>query len=541
MIRHVDVEFEGGYTVITGETGAGKSIILGALGLILGNRLDSANFKNQKEKCVIEGHFTLNTNTLKPFFDKYDFDFEKETILRREINLSGKSRMFLNDTPISLEQLKEFKTFIIHIHSQHETQTMVESKFQFEFIDAIALNQSTLKTFREELKELKQKTATLNDLIEKQENFEKEKSFIEFQLREIEELNLQIGEENSLLDELSRLANAESLTEKLNHANNLIIQEEYGLLDRLQELCQVVTALYQINSNLEPLNNKAEAVLEELQDIQRELEHYSDKVELNPDRLAQVESRLGIIHALNLKHKINDADGLLRVQNELKAYNLDFEDNQEKVYTLEKQISQLKSHLNDLANELHLKRLSCKEQVCSNVKNNLKYLGMPDVEFDVQFSKLENFNAYGLTNMELKFNANKGGSLQSIAKVASGGELSRLMLAIRSLMAKHTIMPTMIFDEIDSGISGEIANKMASQLEQMSKNMQLIAITHSPQLASKGQRHFHVVKHKVDDETTTSIKQLTDDERVVEIAKMLSGATLSNSAISNAKDLIKNN
>lgn len=541
LIKQVDISFESGYSVITGETGAGKSIILSALGLILGNRLDTVNFKHQTEKCVIEGHFHTRIEDVQPFFEEHDFDFENETILRREINARGKSRMFLNDTPISLEQLRQFKSYVINIHSQHEIISLSHNKFQFEFLDAIAMNQQLFETYTTKLKKLKLMKTELSDLVEKQLSYEREKSFIDFQLNEIDELKLVQGEEKDMLQELSMLANAETLIDRLEEAKIILNQEDQGTIELMRQLCQSLSKLQQIDESFDNTLNRAETILQDLQEINGELEDYSEKVELNPERLMYIEERLGKIHSLNLKHKVNETDGLLKVKEQLMNSHLSFEDNEERVSYLKQQVHDVEDELSEISKKLHDRRVGVTNFICEEIKQRLAQLGIVDAAFQIQIDETTDFNPYGKNKIDFLFNANSGVALQPISKVASGGELSRLMLVVRALMAEHTAMPTMIFDEIDSGISGEIANKMALQLEQMSRNMQLIAITHSPQLASKGQLHYHVIKSKEDHEMVTTIKKLNQEERVVEIAKMLSGTSISDAAISNAKDLIKNN
>ncbi len=541
LIEHIDIHLDEGFTVITGETGAGKSILLGALGLILGNRADHKLFNEQSKKCIIEGYFKLDKSNVDSFFQLHDFDFEEITILRREISSSGKSRLFLNDTPISLEQIKQFSTLIIDIHSQHQSLLLNDNLFKFQLIDVIAENDHILREYREQLKMYQFKTTELEEIREKLAQYEKERDFVTFQLNEIKELNLKQGEEEELNKELTLLSNAEELIQAFRETDQLMNQEEFGLTDKIHQLNRVLERLSNMDEEFLPLSQKSNNVLFEIQDLALELGNYSESIEQNPQRLEFVEERLGQIHRLNTKHRIVEPDGLLNLEKELIEQDSEFDHSTEKVDQLEKEINQLKEKLNALAKKLHENRKRACPVISSYVKEKLRALAMPKAEFKIVLEDNGSFTKWGKENIQFLFSANQGTKLNEVSKTASGGEISRLMLSLKSLQAKHQQLPCIIFDEIDSGISGEIANKMGDLLLEMSKSRQVISITHLPQVASKGRHHFLVSKTEMSGQTRTHIQGLNSDERIVEVAKMLSGNSLSDAAIINAKELINNN
>lgn len=540
LIDSLDISFDKGLNILTGETGAGKSIILGALGLILGQRAEGKYFFNQQKKCVIEGFFNISEYQLQAFFEENDIDFEEETVLRREISLEGKSRAFINDTPVTLSILKQLGEQLIDIHSQHATLEIGSQNFQLLVTDLVAEHEPLLSSYRKEFKEYKRKQKNLLDLIENSNQAKADLDYFQFQFDELEQANLVTDEQENLEKELNMLTHAEEIKANLSHASLLIKNGEISALTQLQEASSQVQYLEKYQPELEELAQRLKSTIIELKDIVTEIESIEESTLFNDQRLIEINDRLSLIYALQKKHRVNSNTELLQLQDDLskKLNKILFVD--EDITKLQKKLDADKTSILKQAKALSDNRKKAIPSIENHVLSILAEVGMLNAQLKVEqvLKADDNFDANGLDQIKFLFTANKGHQLNELSKVASGGELSRLMLAIKSLIAKKTALPTIIFDEIDTGVSGEVANRVGNIMEKLANDMQVIAITHLPQMASKGKAHYFVYKEVKDDFTYSQIKRLNDEERVVEIAKMLSGENPKESAFQNARELL---
>ncbi len=538
LINHLQVNFSNGLTIITGETGAGKSILLGGLSLILGKRADVSHINDASKKCIIEATFDIANYNLKAMFNAEGLDYESETIIRREILPSGKSRAFVNDSPVNLNTLTILGKHLIDIHSQHQTLELTNNDFQFQIIDALANNQSSLREYKQKLKEYKETKVKLEKLNNIKAEAIKEHDYNTFLLKELEEANLVIGELESLEIEYETLSNVEEIKEGLTLSNQLLSDEQVGVLTTLATLKSSLYTLSELSGVYKELYNRINSTLIELDDLFSDLESAQEKLEVNPNRLEQVNTKLQAIHNLILKHSVADIDELINIQITLSNKVALSENIDEDIELKLKELNTIKKELDNSSKIIHDQREKAIPQLVFQLENILADLGMENAKFDISV-KLENeYLSNGKDSLLFLFMANKGGEFKPLKKAVSGGELSRIMLAIKSILSKYIQLPSIMFDEIDSGISGEISNKMATIMLQMSKTLQVFTITHIPQIAAKGDSHFKVYKEDINNKTTTHLQKLNNDERIVEIAQMLGGEKMSVSAIAHAKQLL---
>lgn len=541
LIDNLDISFSKELNILTGETGAGKSIILGALSLILGQRAESKYFFNQDKKCVIEGHFLVNDYHLQDFFEENDLDYEAETVLRREISADGKTRAFINDTPVNLATLKLMSEHLIDIHSQHATLAINNEDFQLLVVDTLAKHAETLKTYQQTFKTHKQAARKLSQLTADFEKAKTEQDYIQFQFDELDKAGLAEGEQERLEQELKVLEHAEEIKRSLVSANYLLSDSERASINQLKEAAALLQSAEKFSSEISPIAERLKSTLIELKDISSELERIEQGTFINEARTAEIAERIDIIYSLQKKHRVSSVTELLTIQDGFSEQLTQLLSGEEEIGGLKKEVSALQTKLIELANTLSANRKAVIPELEKQVQNTLAEVGMPNAVLKVsQETILDQLTENGADRIQFLFSANKGQLPMPMNKVASGGELSRLMLSIKSLIAKQTALPTIIFDEIDTGISGEVALKVGNIMEQLAQNMQVITITHLPQIASKGGAHYRVFKDEQGSQTQTGIKQLKAEERVLEIAKMLSGENPGEFALQNAKELLAN-
>jgi DNA repair protein RecN (Recombination protein N) len=538
LIDDICVEFTSGLTSITGETGAGKSIILGALSLVLGKRADLNSIRNNTLKCIIEAEFILDKSQFLILFNEFELDFDVHTIIRRELLPSGKSRAFVNDTPVTLSQLQLLSNYLIDIHSQHETLSLFSETYQLEILDVLAGNLVLLKSYSEKLQDYKEVSETILALVYKKESASKELDYNTFLYDELVEANLKNVQQNELEETFSKLNNTETIQETLTAVTSLLNQEQYGALNTLKEIRSLLFKLNAVSLDFQNLYERINSIIIEMDDISEEMINLSLSIEADPSLLNKINEKLQTIYKLQQKHNVATVPELVEIQKILEekieiTNNLDGEIEKLEIYK-----GKLKNKVQDLANKIHKKRLI----VIPTLKNKLTYilneLGMPNAAFKFELTSTTIFKKNGTDSLLLLFTANKGHNFGPLNKVASGGELSRIMLSIKAVIAQYKKLPTAIFDEIDSGISGEIAYKMAEILKEMSLTMQMFTITHLPQLAAVGNQHIKIFKEDVNQLTETKLKTLTKEERVSEIAEMIGGKNKSISAINQAKELL---
>lgn len=538
LIDVLDVAFASGLTCITGETGAGKSILLGALSLVLGKRADLGALQDKDLKCIVEAEFQLKKYSLKPFFKKKDLDYEDLTIIRREILPSGKSRAFINDTPITLDILSQLGNRLIDVHSQHQTLQLGNNDFQMKVIDALSDNKRVLSEYSETLKIYKNTSKELEELIDFQLNANKEHDYNSFLLKELEEAPLKVGMQEELESQYEQLNNMESIIEQLSQGDRLLHDDQVGLLHLLSELKQVAKRLAGFGTVYSDLNERIHSVFIEMDDIASEVQSLHDSAEADPNLLEEVSGKLQSLFDLQKKHGVNSITELIANREEL-AEKVGVTENLEANIEKKKgELVLLEDTLNIKAFALHESRTKAIPKLKKQLEESLASLGMPNAVFNIILALSSEFKGNGKDELTFLFSANKGTDFGALKKVASGGELSRIMLTIKSILAKYEQLPTMMFDEIDTGVSGEISNKMGDIMQAMSQTMQVFSITHLPQVASKGNHHFKVFKVDEDNITRTRMRQLSDNERVVELAEMLGGKDLSDSALAHARQLL---
>lgn len=538
LIELLEIDFSNQFSIITGETGAGKSILLGALGLVLGNRADLSVLKDDAQKCVIEAQFSLVNYNLKALFLENDLDYEDQTIIRREILPSGKSRAFINDSPVNLSELQLLATFLIDIHSQHQTREILNEEYQLQIVDAIANNNALIQNYAEELKEYNTTRKQLKVFQQEKETLSNEQEYNSYLLNELLQANLKVGEQISLEEELEQLSNVEFIKESLDKALLLINEEQIGVLVNLNEIKNALQKIAGLSKNYQEISNRINSVLLEFEDINNECYSQSEKIINNPERLEEVNSKLQIIYSLQKKHQVSSIDELLEIQEKLDEKVIKVDDLENTISKLEKAFALSKQKVDKIANDISIKRKEIVPVLSSKLEAILGELGMPDAQIIFSLTETDSYFKTGKNTVETLFTSNKGMQLGTIKKVASGGEMSRIMLAIKAVMANYTNLPSIIFDEIDTGVSGEIAIKIGEIMKKMSENMQVFAITHLPQIAAKGKQHYKVFKYTNNDTTVSELKLLTNEERIVEIAEMLSGKSISDSALNHAKALL---
>lgn len=538
IIRSLKIGFNAGFTAITGETGAGKSILLGALSLLFGNRADTSVLFDNNKKCVVEGEFSIQDLNLQNFFEINDLDYQKQTIIRREIAPSGKSRAFINDTPVNLNTLKELTAHLVDIHSQHSHLLLGDSNFKMKIVDEYAQNGKLLQIYKNNLKQYNHLVTEIEQLKTEASQAEREEEFLNFQLNELQQANLQIDEEKNLEKEIEFLTHAEEIKGNLFQASQLIGEKEDNALQIIHQCKQCCRNIEQFDNNFSELAQRLETLEIELKDIDYELNRHNEDIEFNPNELENKKERLSIIYALEKKHNVNSIEELLERITELEEKTNKIADYQINIDKLEEEKIQLQKELEKLGDELSLKRKQSIPEIEKALQVQISNLGMEHNRFQIQLTTRKEFRKDGLDQIELLFSANIGVALAPIEKAASGGELSRIMLSIKSLMTEKSLFPTIIFDEIDTGISGTMAGKVATAMDELSQNHQLIVITHLPQIAAKAQYQYKVYKEITDNKTYTNLKKLSSEEREHEIALMIGGEKLGNNTLLAAKELL---
>jgi len=538
LIDNLNVDFNDGFSIITGETGAGKSILLGGLSLILGKRADLSSLKDATQKGIIEAVFNVSNYNLKSLFKSENFDYEAQTIIRREILPSGKSRAFVNDSPVNLISLQLLGERLVDIHSQHQTLELTSNDFQFQVIDALAKNEDSLQNFKVELRTYKKFQQEHNELLVFQVEAIKEHDYNSFLLNELVEANLVAGEVEALEEEYETLNNIEGIKENLAEAYQLLSEEQVGVLSSLTSLKNIFQKLTGFSSKYEELFNRANSSLIDMDDLFSEIHALQEDIEANPNRLEVVDAKLKTIHGLMQKHVASDVSELISIKDQLEEKVSITENLDETIQKKQFEIISKETELNTISQVIHKNRSEVIPQLKKQLETILIDLGMPNAQFNIDIVSSDTFYTNGKDELSFLFSANKGGSFNELKKAASGGELSRIMLAIKSVLAKYIQLPTIMFDEIDTGVSGEISNKMGDIMLQMSKTMQVFSITHLPQIAAKGHSHFKVYKEDINEVTQTNLIKLNHDERIVEIAQMLGGSEMSTSAIAHAKELL---
>lgn len=539
LIEELHMDFDAGFSVITGETGAGKSIILGAINLLLGQRADVKSIRVGASKCVIEAFFDIRLYQMKPFFDENGIDYDDTCILRREIQSSGKSRAFINDTPVSLTLLRELGDQLLDIHSQHQNLLLNKEGFQLDVLDIIAGNDDLNASYSKAYEIWRRLEKNLSELVELSEKTKADEDYIRFQLDQFAEACVKAGEKELLEQEVETLTHAEDIKSSLYKLTQTLEADEVGVLTLMRECSVELSQLKNIYPEVEELATRMMSASIELKDLAQEIAEKEEHVVYSPERLREAEERLNIIYSLEQKHRVQSTDELLAIEqdfinrlNEITSYD-------DRIADLTKEVAQAFESAESLANKLTAARKEAAKKVELELSTRLLPLGMPNVRFQIEISQRETLGVSGSDAVAFLFSANKNGVLQNITSVASGGEIARVMLSIKAMIAGAVKLPTIIFDEIDTGVSGEIADKMAGMMVEMGGlDRQVISITHLPQIAAKGSSHFKVYKEDNELETISNIKRLDKKERIEEIANMLSGATLTEAALSNAKSLL---
>lgn len=538
LIEKLAIDFSKGFSIITGETGAGKSIILGAIGLVLGKRADLTSLKNKEEKCVIEAQFEIGKYNLKEFFEANDLDYEEETIIRREILPSGKSRAFINDSPVNLQELQDLSLYLIDIHSQQQTQELSDENVQFKIIDAIANNAEIIVEYQKLLKSYKSDKSKLNALLKKQSDAGKEQEYHTFLLNELVAAQLKSGEQEELEADYEKLNNVEIIKESLDKSLAIANEEQFGVFHNLNEIKNALQKVALFSPEYQNLFERVSSLTIEFDDVSKELESCSEKLLNDPVQLELVNQKLQLIYNLQKKHQVSSVDDLLQIQSDLGNSLLELDNMDEEIASLSKIIEEKAIELDDYASKIHENRVNAIPKLSEQLVAILETLGMPNARFNMELQPSETYFQNGKDELQFLFSANKGTDFGLLKKVASGGEMSRIMLAVKAILAKYSKLPTLIFDEIDTGVSGEIAIRMGEIMKEMSNTMQIFAITHLPQIAAKGDSHFKVSKSTVGDDTQSELKLLSQEDRIIEIAQMLSGANISDSALNHAKELL---
>ncbi|MGQ2984710.1 DNA repair protein RecN [Flavobacterium sp.] len=538
LIEQLHIDFSNNLSIITGETGAGKSIVLGALGLVLGNRADLSSLKDKEQKCVVEAHFGIKDYNLKEFFTENDMDYEEVTIIRREILPSGKSRAFVNDSPVNLQELQQLGYYLIDIHSQQQTRELSDEAYQMQILDAVAGNGSILMKYKEQLAAYKKVQAELRKLREQKATLSKEEDYNAFLLQELLTANLKAGEQEELESSLEKLGNVEFIKETLARALAVANEEQMGAIQNLKEIKAALQKVSGISAEYNDFYERVSSVLIELDDIAGDLSQNYETLANDPEELERVNQKLQLIYSMQKKHSVATVEELLSILEALDSKALlagDIDSSMEKLVAESERYS---AKADDTAALLHEQRQRAIPVLAEKITLILAQLGMPNARFRFEVRASDAYHNNGKDVMSLQFSANKGTDFGLLKKVASGGEMSRIMLAVKAVLAEYSKLPTIIFDEIDTGVSGEVANKMGDIMKGMSRTMQVFAITHLPQIASKGQQHYKVFKTTQGETTVSELKLLSHDERVREIAEMLSGKDITDSALNHARALL---
>ena len=539
LIEKLDISFETGFSVITGETGAGKSIILGAIGLLLGQRADMKAIRCGASKCVIEARFDISAYGMNPFFEENELEYDDECILRREVQASGKSRAFINDTPASLAQMKELGEQLIDVHSQHQNLLLNKEGFQLNVLDILAHNDAALEKYHSRYAAWKRLDRELSELMELALKSRSDEDYIRFQLEQLEEAHLTEGEQEELEQEAETLNHAEEIKAGLYKVDQSFFSDEGGLLSCLKDNLNTLNNLQRVYAPAKELAERLESAYIELKDISQEVSSQGETIEFNPARMEEVNERLNLIYSLQQKHRVQTLEELITLTEEYRSKLSAITSYDERIAELTAQKEAHYKLVKQQAEVLTKARAVAAREVEKQMAARLVPLGMPNVRFQVEMGLKKEPGPQGEDTVNFLFSANKNGLLQSISAVASGGEIARVMLSVKAMIAGAVKLPTIVFDEIDTGVSGEIADRMADMMQEMGdSNRQVISITHLPQIAARGRAHYKVYKKDSDTETNSHIRRLTDEERIEEIAHMLSGATLTEAALSNARSLL---
>ena len=539
LIDDLKVDFPKGFIIITGETGSGKSIMLDALSLVLGKRADMSALRNKDEKCVIEAEFSLQNYEFQSLFNELEIDYDPQTIIRREILPSGKSRAFVNDSPVTLDVLSGLGEVLVDIHSQHQTLSLSDTAFQFEIIDAMAENKSLLEEYQRLLVLLKNEQKKLQELIDFQQTANKEYDYNLHQLKELKSVTLEEGILEELEESYEEASNIEEIKESVAESLYLLNDENIGILNNLRELRRAFSNLTEYKQQYRELYERIDSAFLDLEDLSRDVAEIDENIETDPENLEEISKQLNKIYSLQQKHKVTTIEELMSIQERLekavsKTESADFDLKEQQELVAKHQAETSKK-----ATELHKTREKVVPTLTKQLESFMHELGMPNGRFDIKLTPTSHFLNNGNDELSFLFSANKGGDFGPLKKVASGGELSRIMLAVKAIMAAHTALPTIMFDEIDTGVSGEISRKMGDIMKQMSKNRQVFAITHLPQIAAKGAYHFKVFKEDITGKTTTHLKMLTEQERISELSEMLEGKNSGESARNHAIELLR--
>jgi DNA repair protein RecN (Recombination protein N) len=538
LINQLSIDFTSGLSIITGETGAGKSILLGALGLVLGNRADLSSLKDASTKCIVEAKMAISAYNLQDFFNEVDLDYEAETIIRREILPSGKSRAFVNDTPVTLSVLNELRIKLIDVHSQHQTLQLSDKNFQFTVIDAIAKNKERISSYQRGFAQLNQLKKELIELENSQREANQQYDYNSHLFKELEVADLKIDEQHQLEEKLERLNNIEEIKLNLSEALQIAITDEIGVQSLVNNLENRLSKIAPFVKEYQNLLERITSVKIEIDDIVSEIENENDGVDFNTNEAEEINDRLQLLYNLQKKHYVDSVEALLKIYEELSEKVLQVENADEVIHNKREEIRTVSEKLDAIAMIISKARIASLPKLTKELENLLADLGMENARFSIKIKPTEDYLSNGKDELLFLFSANKGGNYGELKRVASGGELSRIMLSVKNVLSKNTQLPTIIFDEIDTGVSGEISNKIAAIMQQMSHHMQVISITHLPQIAAKGSSHYKVYKEEIKGVTTTNLKRLSPDERIVEIAEMLSGKDISDSALTHAKELL---
>lgn len=542
LIESLDIDFHSGFSVITGETGAGKSIILGAIGLLVGQRADIKAIRTGATKCIVEAKFNISSYHLEEFFEEHDLEYEDgECILRRELLASGKSRAFINDTPASLAQMKAIGEKLIDVHSQHQNLLLNHEDFQMSVLDILAHDETELEEYKSLYKEYKQTSRELAALIEQAEKSRQDEDYIRFQVEQLETANLQDGEQEELEQEAEILSHAEDIKASLYKIDQLMESDEMNLLAVTKECMQTLQSIARVYAPAEEWVNRLDSCYIELKDLAQEAANACEEVEFNPARLDFVNERLNLIYSLQQKHRASTVEELIALAGNLRTQLDAITSSDDRINELTRRKDELYNKVKTSARLLTNVRTIAAKDIEKQMQAYLVPLGMPNVRFAVQLTPRKEPDASGMDSVSFLFSANKNGTLQDVASIASGGEIARVMLSLKAMIAGAVQLPTIIFDEIDTGVSGSIAEKMALIMQEMGKaDRQVISITHLPQIAARGAHHYKVYKEDTDTGTNSHIRPLDHTERINEIAHMLSGAMLTEAALNNAKALLNN-
>lgn len=538
LIEHLHIDFSNRLSTITGETGAGKSILLGALGLVVGNRADLTSLKDKEQKCVVEAHFNIADYHLQEFFADNDLDYEDVTIIRREILPSGKSRAFVNDSPVNLQELQQLGTYLIDIHSQQQTRELSDEQYQIQILDAVAANRDTVAEYKKQLSGYKGILSQLKKIQEQKDALAKEQDYNTFLLQELLSANLKAGEQEEMEGELEKLSNVEFIKESVGKALSIANEEQIGVVQNLKEIKASLQKISGISAEYAGYSDRVSSLLIEFDDIADELSAAYEKLINDPERLEIINQKLQLIYSLQKKHQVTTVEELITIQETLDGKVLMADELDGSIEKLSAEAEKAKQAIDAVALIIHDKRAKAIPVLTEKITAILAQLGMPNARFNFEITLTNSYHNNGKDNMSLLFSANKGTDFGLLKKVASGGEMSRIMLAVKAVLAEYSKLPTIIFDEIDTGVSGEIAHKMGDIMKVMSRGMQVWAITHLPQIAAKGDQHYKVLKYTQGETTVSQLKQLTHEERVREVAEMLSGKDISESALKHAEALL---